>query len=268
MDFSTSEFTLPLQGKLAIVTGASRGIGASIAWELARRGANVCMTYVSSTSAQAIADLRTKITTQLPHSPTTWSIQADLSIPTGASEVISHLKSQVSTTTPLKIDILVNNAGIEIVNHLAETTIADYDKVFNLNVRGTLLMTQAVLPYLPPEGHGRIINLSSVGARYGFKGISLYIASKAAIEGFTRAWAAELGVNGTTVNAVAPGPVPSDLLDRIPEEIVQLQKDTTPVEQRLGTVGEISSVVAWLAGRDASWVTGQVICASGGWAMY
>ncbi|XRM38591.1 hypothetical protein ABZX51_001995 [Aspergillus tubingensis] len=267
MDPSSLEFTLPLHGKLAIVTGASRGIGASIAWELARRGANVCMTYVSPTSAQSITDLRTKIS-QLPHNPKTWTIQADLSTPTGASDLISELKSYTTTPTPLKIDILVNNAGIEIVNPLTEITIDDYDTIFNLNVRGTMLMTQAVLPYLPPEGHGRIINLSSVGARYGFKGISLYIASKAAIEGFTRAWAAELGGNGTTVNAVAPGPVPSDLLDRIPREIVEAQMASTPVEQRLGTTGEIGSVVAWLAGRDASWITGQVVSASGGWAMY
>ncbi|RAK97942.1 SDR family NAD(P)-dependent oxidoreductase [Aspergillus ibericus CBS 121593] len=264
MDTSATQFALPLQGKLAIVTGASRGIGAGLAYELARRGANVCMTYLSDSSKPAIDDLRTKIT-QLPHAPTTWACQTDLSSPTGASQIITHLKTQLHPT-PLKIDILINNAGIEIVNPIQDTTLDDYDKVFNLNVRGTMLMTQAVIPYLPPKG--RIINLSSVGARYGFKNISLYIASKAAIEGFTRAWAAELGANGTTVNAVAPGPVPSDLLDRIPKEIVELQMATTPIEQRLGTTGEVANIVAWLAGPDASWVTGQVICASGGWVMY
>ncbi|PWY96247.1 dehydrogenase [Aspergillus sclerotioniger CBS 115572] len=222
------------------------------------------MTYLSTSSKPAINDLRTKIN-QLPHTPTTWTCQTDLSSLTGASEIISTLKTHLHPT-PLQIDILINNAGIEIINTLQDTTLEDYDKVFNLNVRGTMLMTQAVIPYLPPKG--RIINLSSVGARYGFKNISLYIASKAAIEGFTRAWAAELGGDGTTVNAVAPGPVPSDLLDRIPKDIVDLQKATTPIEQRLGTTGEVANVVAWLAGSDASWVTGQVVCVSGGWGMY
>lgn len=160
----------------------------------------------------------------------------------------------------------MNSAGIETVGDIQSVTLEDYDRVFNLNVRGLMLMTQAVVPYLAPKG--RIINLSSVGARFGFKNISLYSASKAAIEGFTRTWASELGGDGTTVNAVAPGPVPSDMLDKIPKEIIDMQKATTPIEQRLGTTEEIANIVGWLSGPDASWVSGQVICASGGWTMY
>ncbi|PYH96567.1 3-ketoacyl-acyl carrier protein reductase [Aspergillus ellipticus CBS 707.79] len=265
METSTNEFSLPLQGKLAIVTGGSRGIGAGLAWELARRGANVCIVYVSSNSKPAVTDLQTKIS-QLPHKPTTWACQANLSSPTGAEEVITQLKSQIHDPENLKIDILVNNAGIEAVNNMKDVTIEEYETVFNLNVRGSMLMTQAVLLYLPSKG--RIINLSSVAARYGFKGVSLYVASKAALEGFTRAWASELGENGTTVNAVAPGPVPSDLLDKIPKSLVHMQKSTTPIEQRLGTTEEVANIVTWLAGPDSSWVTGQVISASGGWTMY
>ncbi|KAJ5657846.1 uncharacterized protein N7484_001495 [Penicillium longicatenatum] len=269
----TSQFALPLQGKLAIVTGSSRGIGAGIAWELARRvlGENlkakenqVCITYVSNSSKLPVEDLRVKIG-QLPHKPTTWACQADLSTTTGAQEVISQLKTHFGSHE-LQIHILVNNAATETVGDMQSLTLEDYDKVFNLNVRGLMLMTQAVVPYLVPKG--RIINLSSVGARSGFKNVSLYSASKAAVEGFTRSWASELGRNGTTVNAVAPGPVPSDMLDNIPKEIVDMQKTTTPIEQRLGTTEEITSIVGWLAGPDASWVSGQVICASGGWSMY
>ncbi|KAJ5901205.1 hypothetical protein N7504_007198 [Penicillium tannophilum] len=264
MDDIASHFALPLQGKLAIVTGSSRGIGAGIAWELARRGANVYITYVSDNSIFAVKELRAKIS-QLPHKPITWTCQVDLSTTTGAQEVISQLKTYVGSDE-LQIDILVNSAGIETVGDLQSVTLEDYDKVFNLNVRGLMLMTQAVVPYLAPKG--RIINLSSVGARFGFKNVSLYSASKAAIEGFTRTWASELGGNGTTVNAVAPGPVPSDMLDNIPKEIINMQRATTPIEQRLGTTEEIASIVGWLAGPDASWVSGQVICASGGWTMY
>ncbi|KAJ5676760.1 uncharacterized protein N7477_002393 [Penicillium maclennaniae] len=259
-----SQFALPLQNKLAIVTGSSRGIGACIAWELARRGANVCITYVSDNSQVPVEELRAKIS-QLPHKPIAWACQADLSTTTGAQEVISQLKTYIGSDD-LQVHILVNNAATEIVGNMQSLTLENYDKVFNLNVRGLMLMTQAVDPYLAPKG--RIINLSSVGARSGFKDVSLYCASKAAIEGFTRAWASELGENGTTVNAVAPGPVPSDMLDNIPKEIVDMQKKMTPIEQRLGTTEEIASVVGWLAGPDASWVSGQVICASGGWSMY
>ncbi|KAF4771216.1 hypothetical protein HAV15_012457 [Penicillium sp. str.  len=259
-----SQFALPLQSKLAIVTGSSRGIGAGIAWELARRGANVCITYVSDNSKLLVEELRAKIS-QLPHKPITWACQADLSMTTGAQEVITQLKTYFGSDD-LQIHILVNNAATETVNNMRSIGLEDYDKVFNLNVRGSMLMTQAVVPNLAPKG--RIINLSSVGARAGFKDVSLYSASKAAIESFTRSWASELGGNGTTVNAVAPGPVPSDMLDNIPKEIVDMQKATTPVEQRLGTTEEVARIVGWLAGPDASWVSGQVICASGGWSMY
>jgi 3-oxoacyl-[acyl-carrier protein] reductase len=168
--------------------------------------------------------------------------------------------------TELKIDILVNNAGVEVVKGLGNITPEDYSKVYDLNVRGTILMTQAVLPYLPPRG--RIINISSVGSRAGFKDLSLYCSSKAAIEGLTRCWAAELGHNGTTVNAVNPGPVESEMLANIPKDIVEGQKKATPIENRLGTVEEVAAVVGWLAGNESRWVTGQTISASGGWAMY
>lgn len=164
-----------------------------------------------------------------------------------------------------KIDILVNNAGVEAVKTLTELTVEDYDKVYNVNVRGTILVTQAALPHLPARG--RVVTLSSVGARAGFAGMSLYTSSKAAVEGLTRSWAAELGARGVTVNAVAPGPVASDMLDKIPAEVKELQKRTTPLENRFGTVGEIAGVVAWLAGPSSGWVTGQCINASGGWQM-
>jgi 3-oxoacyl-[acyl-carrier protein] reductase len=185
----------------------------------------------------------------------------------GPESIIGSCKALPSRSgTELKIDILVNNAGVEVAKGLGNITTEDYNKVYDLNVRGTILMTQAFLPYLPSGG--RIINISSVGSRAGFKHLSLYCSSKAAIEGLTRCWAAELGHNGTTVNAVNPGPVESEMLANIPEEIVEGQKKATPIENRLGTVEEVAAVVAWLAGNESRWVTGQTISASGGWAMY
>jgi 3-oxoacyl-[acyl-carrier protein] reductase len=165
-----------------------------------------------------------------------------------------------------KVHILVNNAGIELVRRLGDITPEDFASVYDVNVRGTLLMTQAVLPFLGPSG--RIINISSVGGRAGFAGLSMYCSSKAAIEGLTRCWAAELGHDGTTVNTVSPGPVQSEMLDNIPKEIVEAQKKATPLQNRVGTVEEVADIVGWLAGEESRWVTGQTISASGGWAMY
>jgi 3-oxoacyl-[acyl-carrier protein] reductase len=165
-----------------------------------------------------------------------------------------------------KVHILVNNAGIELVRRLGDITPEDFGSVYDVNVRGTLLMTQAVLPFLGLSG--RIINISSVGGRAGFAGLSMYCSSKAAIEGLTRCWAAELGHDGTTVNTLSPGPVQSELLDNIPKEIVEAQKKATPLQNRVGTVEEVADIVGWLAGEESRWVTGQTISASGGWAMY
>lgn len=153
-----------------------------------------------------------------------------------------------------------------MVKPLGSITPSDFAYVYDLNVRGALLITQAILPYLAPNG--RIINISSVGSRAGFKELGLYCSSKAALEGLTRCWAAELGKNGTTVNAVNPGPVQSEMLDNIPKDIVDMQKAQTPLQNRVGTVEEVAAVVCWLAGEDSRWVTGQTINASGGWTMY
>ena len=166
------------------------------------------------------------------------------------------------------IDILVNNAGMEIVKPHTDITPPDFESIFYLNVRAPLLLLQAVKPYLPSSGGGRIINISSVGARCGFRNLSLYCASKAALEGLTRSWAAELGAEGHTVNAVNPGPVQSELLDNIPKEIVEMQMKQTPAGNRLGEVDDVAQIVAWLASNESHWITGQALSASGGLEMY
>lgn len=161
-----------------------------------------------------------------------------------------------------QVDILVNNAGVERVRALGDITAADFAAVYDVNVRGVLLVTQAVLPHLRAPG-GRVVNIGSVGARAGFRDLSLYCSSKAALEGLTRCWAAELGGRAVTVNCVNPGPVQSEMLANIPPAIVDAQKAATPLENRLGTVQEVADIVAALAGRDGAWITGQVISASG-----
>ncbi|MCJ1485213.1 hypothetical protein MMC06_005387 [Schaereria dolodes] len=125
------------------------------------------------------------------------------------------------------IDVLVNNAGVELVKNLVDITPDDLSHTFDLDVLGTMLMTQAVLPHLRKPG--RIINISSVGARSGFSGLSAYCSSKAAMEVFTRCWVAELGPEGHTVNVVSPGPNETDTVQNIPRPIVDVQKSQIPM---------------------------------------
>ncbi|KAI0161943.1 3-ketoacyl-acyl carrier protein reductase [Hypoxylon sp. FL1284] len=253
-----SDYTLPLSGKTALVTGASRGIGEGVAIELARRGATVHLVYVSPKSEARMQNICQTIDS-LPHKPRAHAHRADLSTPDGPKSLVDGLFQWSGGT--LKIDILVNNAGVDKVKSLAELTISDYNDVYDLNVRGPILLTQAVLPYL--NSNGRIINMGSVGGRAGFKDLSLYCSAKAALEGLTRCWATELGHNGTTVNCVCPGPVQTELLENIPKDLVEMQRAQTPVENRLGMIDEIANIVAGLASTDGAWITGQCISASG-----
>jgi 3-oxoacyl-[acyl-carrier protein] reductase len=159
----------------------------------------------------------------------------------------------------------VNNAGVLAGKAITETTAEDYAAVFDINVRAPLLMTGAVVPHL--RAPGRVINISSVGSRSGPPKYALYAASKAALEGMTRSLAHELGDAGHTVNAVAPGPTESEMLDEVPKEITEIQFKMTAVQHRVGTVDDIARIVAWLASEDGRWISGQTISASGGYLM-
>ncbi|KIX09927.1 uncharacterized protein Z518_01008 [Rhinocladiella mackenziei CBS 650.93] len=250
-----------LEGKVAIVTGSSRGLGADMAMDMARRGAKVVVTYISPSSEEKAAKLVSDIKA-LPNNASAIHVRADLGDITSPAHIV---KSTTSAFGP-DIHILVNNAALQVTKSLSEIATEDYERLYNVNIRGAIFMTQAVLPHLRPQS--RIINISSVGGRAGFASLSLYTSSKAALEGFTRSWAAELGGDGTTVNAVAPGPVQSEMLNTIPTEIVEMQKANTPVGKRVGESIEVARVVSWLASNEASWVSGQVINVSGGWTMY
>ncbi|ROT36148.1 NAD(P)-binding protein [Sodiomyces alkalinus F11] len=236
-----------------------------MALELARQGAAVLLVYTSESSTPKAEAVLGEIAA-LPTPPEASRVQVDLTSADAPAGILSALDSWLGPSS--HVDILVNNAGVEVVKPLADTTPADYDKVYSLNVHAPIRLTQALLPRLNPEGGNRIINIGSVGSRAGFAGLGLYCSSKAALEGLTRCWAAELGGDGTTVNQVNPGPVQSEMLANIPPEIVEGQKRNTPVQRRLGTVKEVAEVVAWLASPASSWITGQVLSASGGWAMY
>jgi 3-oxoacyl-[acyl-carrier protein] reductase len=221
----------------------------------------IAATYTSSRSENAVDALAERIAS-FQNGASILKLRADLRDPSAPNQIVQQTLQAFGSG----VDILVNNAGVELVKPLQDISSEDFSFVYDLNVRGPLLMTQAVLPYL--RAPGRIINISSVGARYGFKDLSVYCSSKAALEGLTRCWASELGRAGHTVNSVNPGPVQTALMDNIPKDYIEMQKAQTPVQQRIGTVDDIAQVVAWLASEESRWISGQVISASGGWAMY
>ncbi|KIL96547.1 3-oxoacyl-(acyl-carrier-protein) reductase [Fusarium avenaceum] len=259
---------LPLTGKLAIVTGASRGIGLAITKALAARGANLVLAYTSAKSADSTASLASELSSK--HSIKVVPVQADLGVPTGPASLISQAAEAFH---PLRIDILVNNAGVAHNNKIPDITVDDFTTSFNVNVMGPMLLVQAAQPYLPNDRSGRIINLSSVSASLGFVGQSVYGGTKAALEAMTRTWARELSENAT-VNAINPGPVRSEMYSRNSDEFKQLIKpfiqnaplmaartgvdDPEIVEEaktaggRAGEADEIAGIVAMLASPEIS----------------
>ena len=252
---------LTLQGKTAIVTGASRGIGAQIALVLAQRGAKVAITFTSSSSEAGVDRLIESISA-LCNGSVAIKVQADLRRQEAPERIVQASRLAFGD----QIDILINNAGYQAAKGLADITPDDFSTTYDLNVRAVILMCKAVLPFLRPPG--RIINVSSVGSRCGFKELSLYCSSKAAVESLTRCYAAELGSAGHTVNTVNPGPVQTDLLNGVPQSIIDMQQASTPLENRLGTTDDVAQIVGFLAEESSRWVTGQAISASGGWSMY
>lgn len=232
-----------------------------MAFSLAHRGAKVVITYTSASSSSKADALASSISA-LGNGSAATTVRADLSKIDAPTQIVEHTRKVFGP----HIDILVNNAAIENHQSLSSQTLADYNAVYDLNVRGVILMTKAVQPHL--RAPARIINISSVGGRSGFGNFSLYCSSKAAMEGLTRCWADELGGDGTTVNAVAPGPTQSDMMEKVPREMIEMQKAQTAVERRFGTAEEVAEIVSWLAEEKSKWVSGQTINASGGYSMY
>ena len=220
----------------------------------------VVITYTSPSSEKVVDELAAKVD-DFKNGSSAIKIRVDLR----DLDALSQIVSATTRAFGEHVDILVNNAGMEKVKELPDITPEDFAEVFNLNVRAPMLLTQAVLPHLRKPG--RIINISSVGARCGFEKLSLYCSSKAALEGLTRSLAAELGAVGHTVNVVEPGPTEGDMIQNIPQDLVRRQKETTPVEKRLGKAEDIADIVAWLAEEQSRWISGQTISASGGWTM-
>lgn len=242
---------MKLQNKVAIVTGGSRGIGAAIAIEFASQGAKVVVNYHNNQQKAEliVADI-------IRQGGLAIAVHADVSQQSGIDDLVKHTCAAFGG-----VDILVNNAGWATLERLQDITLEDTKKQFELNVFGPIFLTQKVSAIMAKGSV--IINISSIAAKGGAGG-SVYCATKAAINTLTKCYAAELGDKGIRVNAIAPGAVETDLyieaglVKREAEIIAQ-----TPLE-RLGQPTDIASLALFLASKDSSWITGEVIQISGG----
>jgi 3-oxoacyl-[acyl-carrier protein] reductase len=245
-----------LNDRVAIVTGGSRGIGRSIALELAKRGATVVVNYNSSPdAAQAVVDEIKAVGGNAA------LFKADVSDENQANNLI-----KMATTDYGKLDILVNNAGTTRDNIIMRMKADEFDSVIQTNLRSTWLCSKAAVNAMMRKRYGRIINITSVSGIAGQAGQTNYSASKAGIIGLTKSLAREIASRNITVNAVAPGFVLTDLTKDLPQDLVSQLNNFIPLG-RWGEVQEVANAVAFLASDDATYITGHVLNVDGGMAM-
>jgi 3-oxoacyl-[acyl-carrier protein] reductase len=251
-----STASLNFNERKAIVTGGSRGIGKAIATFLAQNGADVAIADTCSETSQAAAKEIIELTGQ-----NIICAPADVSDLEQVQEMIKQVTKEFG-----KVDILVNNAGITRDDLIIRMPEKDWDDVINVNLKGAWNCSKAIVRSMMKKRYGRIINIASVSGQAGQAGQTNYSASKAGLIGFTKSLAREVASRGITVNAVAPGFVPTALTVDLPEELTSHMLSYTPIG-RMGTPEEIAFAVAFFASEGASYITGQVLGVDGGMVM-
>ena len=245
-----------LDGKIALVTGGSRGIGRAVAIELAKEGATVAINYAGN---KAAAEEVQSIITQMGGKA--MIIQADVSDEKSAVQMVEEVIAQLGG-----IDILVNNAGITRDGLFIRMKEEDWNAVINTNLTGIFNCTKVAAKYMMKKRSGRIINMSSVSGIMGNAGQTNYAAAKAGVIGFTKSLAREMASRGITVNAVAPGFIATDMTAAMPEKAQEHVLTSIPLG-KMGKPEDIANAVLFLASDKASYITGQVIHVDGGMVM-
>lgn len=247
---------MSLEGKVALVTGSSRGIGKAIALKLAAQGAKVIVNYQKNAAAaqEVVEAIKARGGEAV-------ALQADVS---KFAEAQALVKAAVETFG--RLDILVNNAGTTRDNLIALMKEEEWDVVLNTNLKSAWNMSKAASRIMMKQHFGRIVNITSVSGLAGQAGQSNYSASKAGLIGLTKALAKELGPRNITVNAVAPGFVPTDLTADLPVELKEAMLKITPLG-RFGTPEDVANAVAFLVSDEAAYITGQVLSVDGGLVM-
>ena len=244
---------MSLNGKTALVTGASRGIGRAIALRLAEDGANVAVIYAGSADkAKAVVNEITALGVNAK------AYRCNVADSAAVNETVKAVTNDLG-----KIDILVNNAGVTRDNLILRLSEEDFDTVLNANLKGAFLCCKEAARRMVRQRYGRIVNLSSVVGLRGNAGQTNYSASKAGLIGLTKALAKEEGPSGITVNCVAPGVIDTDMMASFTTEDKAALAEETPVG-RLGTAEEVAKLLLYLAGEDAGYITGQVFGVNGG----
>ena len=243
------------KGKVAIVTGASRGIGRSIALALAAKGARIVAVDMAPEGVEALA---TEIKAMGVEAI---AVQGNVTVAADTERMID-----VAVAAFGRVDILVNNAGITRDGLLLRMKDEDWDAVLTVNLKGAFLCTRAASKVMTKQRYGRIINIASVVGQMGNAGQANYCASKAGLMGLTKSNARELAKRNVTVNAVAPGFIATDMTDVLPEKVKQELTAQIPLE-RLGSADDIANAVVFLAAERSGYITGQVIGVNGGMYM-
>ena len=242
--------------KTVLITGSSRGIGRAAAVTFAKNGYNVAVNYnESSEAAERLCSELEQLGVK------SIAFQADVSDKSAVNEMVKQIEADLG-----QITVLVNNAGIAEQALFSDITEEIWDRMFDVNVKGAYNCTQAVLPHMIHNKYGRIVNVSSM---WGISGASCevhYSASKAALIGFTKALAKEVGLSGITVNCVAPGVIATEMNGHLSEDIIEELKNETPLN-RIGTPEDVAEAIFFFASDKASFITGQILSVDGGFIV-
>ena len=241
-----------LDGKTAIITGGSQGIGKATALRFAREGAQVVVADVNDEAGEAVVREIEEL------GGAARFVRTDVTSRDDAQTLVDAAVDAFGT-----VDVLVNNAGITRDATLKKMSEEDFDRVVDVNLKGVFNCTKAVLPVMTDSGGGRILNAASIVGRYGNFGQTNYVATKAGVIGMTKTWARELGRDQITVNAVAPGFIDTPMVETVPDNVIGNLEKKTPLG-RLGAPEDIANAYLFLASDEAAFITGSVLAVDGG----